>query len=372
MKILVDNVAIYTATPTKRFISKGYLYIDKGLIASVGEGEPPPELEFADYIIEGKYAVAIPGFVIGIGNLIDYVLRFKAFTRNRFEILSTLTISDIQTLLSITLASLTLNGVTSVITYVSPISHKILTGLALAASECWIRVRMLIPVEEADINTVEDMVRSTLKSVKEPETITKGIISFGLYVKRNISKDIIELAKSLNARLYIDNTLIVNPLVRQNPRDFIVLTQTEMEELEGIERISVTCASLWKKGRGLVSFDPLNLNPRILITSLNKVLEDPRTIADILCHYNPVNLDIGNKSIEGGNIADIIILDYSKPPIGPIPLSEIDIVEEISLANYAVETSLIAGELTIDQGLTLNIGDKHVRKAQAILDGIKH
>lgn len=371
MKILVDNVAIYTATPSKKFIDKGYLYIDKGLITAVGEGEPPPELEFADYIIEGKYSVVVPGFVVGVGNIIDYIFRFKALTRDKYEILSTLTINDVQTLLSIALASLTLNGVTSVITYVTPVNHKILTGLTLAANECWIRVRMLIPVEDIDINAVEDIIRNALKSVKEPEAITKGVISFGFYVRKNVNRDTIELAKSLNARLYIDDALVVNDLVRQNPKDFIVLTQAEISEITGIERISVTSAMLWKKGRGFVSFDPLNLNPRILITSLNKTLEDPQTIVDILCHYNPVNLDIGNKSIEGGNVADIIILDYSKPPIGPIPISETDVVEEISLANYMVETSLIAGELTIDQGLTLNIGDKHVRKAQAILDSLK-
>ncbi|MEM4788628.1 MAG: hypothetical protein QXV06_02405 [Ignisphaera sp.] len=372
MKILIDNVAIYTANPSKKFISRGYLYVDKGLITAVGEGEPPPELEFADYIIEGKYSIVIPGFVVGIGNIIDYIFRFKALTKNKYEILSTLTINDVQTLLSIALASLTLNGVTSIITYVSPINHKILTGLALAANECWIRVRMLIPVEDMDTNDVEDIIRNVLKSVKEPEAITKGVISFGFYLRKNINKDVIELAKSLNARLYIDDTLVVNDLVQQNPRDFMVLTQTEIKEITKIERISVTSATLWKKGRGFIAFDPLNLHPRVLITSLNKVLEDPRTIVDILCHYNPVNLDIGNKSIEGGNVADIIILDYSKPPVGPIPISEIDIVDEISIANYMVETSLIAGELTVDQGLTLNIGDKHVRKAQAILDSLKH
>jgi cytosine/adenosine deaminase-related metal-dependent hydrolase len=372
MKILIENIAIYTESLNREFIDKGYLYIDKGLIIAVGEGMPPPELEFADYIIDGKYAVALPGFAVGIGNIVDYMLRFKSLANRKEDILTTLSLSDIQTLASVALASLVLNGVTSIVTYVNPLNTKILSGIAMAANECWVRVRMLIPIDGLDVQTVEDLIKSALKSIKEPDASVKGVITFGFYAKKQVSKEFLDLAKSLNVKLYIEGILANNELLLQNPEDIIVISQRPTIVPSNIKKVVINNINQWKKGLGYISHDPLNLNPRNMIYSISKAFDNPRTILDILCHFNPINLGIGTKSIEEGNIADIILLDYSKPPVGPIPITEIDIVNEISMLNYVVETVLVAGELTLDQGLTLNIGDKHIKKAQSIIENLKH
>lgn len=371
MKILIENIAIYTASLSRRFIDRGYLYIDKGYIVAVGEGGPPPELEFADYIVDCKYAVALPGFVVGIGSIVDYMLRFRTLTSKKRDVLTTLSLSDIQALSSITLASLALSGATSIVTYISPLSPKLLSGIAMATNECWIRVRMLIPVDDLDIQTIEDIIKNVLKSIKEPEAITKGIITFGLYARKSINKDLLELAKSLNTKLYIEDTLINNELVLQNTEDIVVVSQGFANIATQIKRVVITNTERWKRGLGLVTFNPLNINPRTFINYISKTVEDPRTVLDILCHFNPLNLDIGTKTIDVGNVADIILLDYSKPPAGPIPMTEIDIANEVSMINYIVETTLVAGELTLDQGLTLNIGDKHVKKAQSVIESLK-
>jgi hypothetical protein len=371
MKILIEDATIYSLSLNRRFIDKGYLYIDKGLILAVGEGAPPPELEFADYIIDGMYSVALPGFVVGIGNFFDYMFRFKTMSSRKENILTTLSLSDIETLSLVSLASLILAGATSIVTYVEPPNPKLLTGIAMAANECWIRVRMLLPVDGLDPRLVEDMIRNTMKNVKDPDAITKGVITFGFYVKKQITKDLLDLAKSMNIKLYIEDNLINNELVLQNLEDVVVIGQEKVSIPPQFKRVAATSSTLWRKGLGLISRDYLNLNPRNLIHTIGKSFEDPRIILDILCHYNPLNLDIGAKTIEEGGVADVILLDYSKPPVGPIPMTEIDIANEISMLNYIVETVLVAGELTLDQGLTLNVGDKHVKKAQSIIESLK-
>lgn len=374
MKILIENISIFTASPSKKFIGKGYLYIDKGIVVALGEGDPPPELEFADYIIDGSYSVAMPGFVVGLGNILDYVFRFDQLAEKKNDIVSTLSLSDIQAIFSISLASLALNGVTSIATYVNPYNQKILSGLALAASECWLRLRLIIPVDNVDTHIVEDAVRNTIRGLKDPEAVSKGIVSFGFYLEKKISRDIIELARSLNIKLYVDASLLGNELLRSSLKDVvdvIVVAHLSIDDVGlPIKKTVTTNVKIWRPGVGLVSFNPLNLNPRIFIPLISKEIEDPRTVLDILCHYNPHNLDLGVKAVEDGVVADIVILNFSRPPTGPIPISETNIVKEIALASYAVETTIVAGELTLDQGVTLNVGDKHVKKVQSIFSSL--
>uniref|UniRef100_A0A7C2VM15 Amidohydrolase-related domain-containing protein n=1 Tax=Ignisphaera aggregans TaxID=334771 RepID=A0A7C2VM15_9CREN len=371
MKILVENISIYGYSTQKRFIDKGYLYIDKGVVVAAGEGVPPPELEIADYIIDGRYSVALPGFVVGIGNIIDYIFRFKTLIERKKDILSTLSLSDIQALSLVTLASIASNGATSVITSVNPADPRVLTGLALAASECWVRLRMVIPVDSMSPQEVEDTIKNVLRGVKDPEAINKKIVSFGFYARKRIDRKFIEIASALDIKIYVDGHLLADELAKEGASDVIVFTDSSIDETVKTRKAVSTKPNMWRPGMGLVSLDPLDLVPRNFIASMSRVIADPRAILDIMCHLNPANLDIGAKSIESGNIADIIILDYSKPPSGPIPVTEDNVIEEIATGNYTVETSLVGGEITLDQGLTLNVGEKHFRKARAVLDSLK-
>lgn len=372
MRILIENTSIYTATHDRRFITKGYMYIDKNTIMAVSDGLPPPELEFADYIINGRISVVVPGFSVGLGNILDYIFRFKDFANRKREILSTLGISDLTTLSSVVLASLALHGATSVTTIVSPVDHKVLSGLALAASECWIRLRLVIPVDNIDKHTVEDIIKSVTKSLKDPEALNKRIVTFGLYIERNIDKDLLELAKSINAKVFVDSSIANDIALRSSAGDFITLVKlgSREQDYSTLSRVVAVDVTLWRPGIGLAPLTPMDLNPRVLISTINRYVTNPREVIDTLCHYNPLNLDIGMDAIEVGKTADIVLLNFSEPPTGPIPMSEESFLEEIAMANYSVETMIVAGELTIDQGVTLNIGEKHIRKAQVIIESL--
>lgn len=370
MRILIDNVSIFTLSG-KGFIDRGYVYVDKGTVVAIGEGVPPPELEFADYIINGGYSVVLPGFVVGIGNIVDYIFRSRQFAHKKLDIVSTLSLSDIESLSILALATFALNGATSVATYVSPLSHKLLAGLAVASSECWVRLRIIIPVDDLDASTIEDMVKNAIKSVKDPDAVSKGIVSFGFYADKGLDKGVVEMAKALNIKLYVSDNLakseLLKPLAKESA---VVVRQGDTVDIP-VEKVVVTDVGLWRHGVGLASLDPLTLNPRIFISTISKALRNPIDVISILSHYNPQSINIGTGSIDVSSTADLIILDYSKPPAGPIPISVEDIATEVALANYVVDTVLVAGEITVDQGLTLNVGEKHVKRAQLVLDSLR-
>ncbi|MEM1542220.1 MAG: hypothetical protein QW101_05190 [Ignisphaera sp.] len=369
MRILIENASIYSL-PNKQFIEKGFVYIDKGVITSVGTGNPPPELEFADYVIDGRYSVAMPGFAIGMGDILRYVFRFEKGSID--NIISTLSSNDIEALVATNLASFALNGVTSIVTRVDIIDQKILSAIVRAASECWIRVRILIPINNIDANSVEEIIKSALKNVHDQEAINKNIITFGLYIDVKSDKNIIYVAKTFNARLYIDQDVIETIERNSNVmKDCTLIIRKSLSiEYIPIQKIVYLDPNLWHPEKGLISLDPLQLNPKSFIITMGRVIEKPLEIISTLCQYNPSNLGIGTDIIENGKPADIIVLDFSKPPTGPIPITEYNIAREITSTNYTVDTVVIGGELVVDQGLILTIGDKHIRKARSVIESI--
>jgi len=369
MRILIENASIYPL-PNKRFTEKGFIYLNKGVITSVGTGSPPPELEFADYVIDGRYSIAMPGFVIGMGDILRYVFRFKKDSIN--NIINTLSLNDIEALVAMNLASFALSGATSIVTRVDVIDQKILSAIARAASECWIRVRILIPTNNIDANSIEEIIKSSLRNIHDQEAINKNIITFGLYINDKTNRNIIDIAKTFNARLYIDQDVIESIERNNNVIKYCILIIHKSLNIDNtsIHKIVYLDPNLWYPEKGLISIDPLHLNPKSFIINMGRVIGKPLEIINTLCQYNPTNLDIGTDAIENGKPADIIILDFSKPPTGPIPITEDNIAREIMLMNYTVDTVVIGGELVVDQGLMLTIGDKHIRRARSVIESI--
>ena len=72
--ILIKDASIIVK-PGKS-IRKGFVYINKGKIVEVGEGEVPPEYEFANYVIEGKGRIVLPGIICPLTSLSAYPSRF--------------------------------------------------------------------------------------------------------------------------------------------------------------------------------------------------------------------------------------------------------------------------------------------------------
>lgn len=370
LKILIENVSMYPL-PNKQFIEKGFIYLDKGVITSINPGDPPPELEFAEYVIDGRYSIVLPGFALGIGDILKYVFRFKKNSKLD-DILSMLSLSELEILVATNLASIMLNGATSIVTATKFLDPRIVSTLARAASECWIRSRIVIPANNIDESFVEELVKTVLKSVKDQNAVNKNLITFGFYLDNEKSKISTEIIKTYNIKLYINQNLLRSiDLHGIEENSIIVQTQNDLNLVNSITKKVITFnPSLWQLGAGLVSLNHHHLNPKAFITSINKIIENSIATLDTMCHYNPLNLDIGIHTLENGKTVDIIILDFSKPPTGPIPVTNENVAIELASANYLVDTVIIGGELVVDQGFILTIGDKHVKKTRSIIESI--
>ncbi len=67
--------AVVASPGSNKLIERGYVYVDKGLVRSIGEGEPPAELEAANLVVGGSGRVVLPGLVTAHTHLLLYPLR---------------------------------------------------------------------------------------------------------------------------------------------------------------------------------------------------------------------------------------------------------------------------------------------------------
>jgi cytosine/adenosine deaminase-related metal-dependent hydrolase len=183
MKILIEGPSIIAMNRQKPFIRRGYIYIDRGVTVAYNEGAPPPEFEFAEYVVNEKFAVALPGFAVGIGNILEYLFQFDINSKNLANSLSKLSRSELEALIEVVLASLTCSGVTSVISLITNLEEKIVSSLAIAASDAWTRLRILLPLSLlGSLQELESIVKSVARSVKDSEALSRGIVSLGLFI----------------------------------------------------------------------------------------------------------------------------------------------------------------------------------------------
>ncbi len=367
MKILIRDSSILTMDSKKPFIGKGYIYIDQGKIVALGDGEPQPELEFADYIINDRFIATLPGFTVGIGDIIKYFFRFIE-AKNIKEIIEMLSKSDLYALVEVVLTSLTANGATSIITLLYNPDPKILSAIVAAASSSWIRTRIMILLDGfKDSSSIENEIRNALKSSKDPEAITKNIVSFGLYVidEKSIKK-MIDIVNSIDVFVYTDAT-IQQKLHRVFPdienRKYIIINPTNPHT-----RCIFSDAASWRYNCGISPYDSMLLNPKKLLQETYRVIDNAEESVLIVSSYNSINHIISPGIIKENSIADIIILDFGEPPYGPIPMTRNAIISEIIDSNFIVKTAIIGGEIVLDNGVLLTISRESIKKAQSIVE----
>jgi hypothetical protein len=374
MKILIEGPSIIAMNRQKPFIRRGYIYIDRGVTVAYNEGAPPPEFEFAEYVVNEKFAVALPGFAVGIGNILEYLFQFDINSKNLANSLSKLSRSELEALIEVVLASLTCSGVTSVISLITNLEEKIVSSLAIAASDAWTRLRILLPLSLlGSLQELESIVKSVARSVKDSEALSRGIVSLGLFIGNEgelnkFSSEWIDTINKAGIYAYVPTEIYRRRYKELANAKNIVLLDPEEPTVPCL----YTMPALWKPPCGFISSDISLLNPRKLLPILHNIENgDIYTPIYILSHFNPLNNKIGMHSINEGMRTDIVIISFKEPPYGPIPISEYSILKALSNAFYNVKTVLIDGEVVVDNSLHLNVGEEKVRKVRALIEEIK-
>jgi len=369
MKILIENATIITMNTRKPIIINGYVYIDKGKIIAVDEGVPPPELELADYVIEGRGRVVIPGFVIGLGDILMYAFRYVVREdENRLrEMLEVLTKDEIVNILEVALTSLAMHGVTSIVSMV--MNSEVLPLIARAVSEAWIRTRSVLRnVNPQDYGA---FIHLALRNVTEPDAVSKEIVTFGYYTELRRDSDIIRgTLEDIEGTIYLTlerleyvPARVIEKAVCLNCPDTVtrILTRNAI----------VNNPDLWKAGYALVFTKAKYLNPRFYLHEISRHIIEAYDRLALITTWNSKNLRLGMDSIDIGKSADVIILNFREPPSGPLLADVSGIVEAIADGDYVVETVIVGGEVVVDRGEPLMVGTSLFKKVAKICDSIR-
>ncbi len=345
MKILIEDAIVLTFRRDKPVIDRGYVYINKGVIASVGEGSPPPEYEFAEYIIDGKDRVVMPGFAVGIASLEEsmlvYVSKCRKNTRDCIELLSK---DELKALIETVLTLLAYRGATSVVVYVGDVDFAGL--VAKAVSEAWIRTRLVF----RSVDALRDGVRAATRNVVDQEAIPRGILSFGISANEKIPISVDEL-RTLDAYAYVDRCASV-------PKEEAERVICINSSVAARHKVVVDSVEMWKGEEGIGFSDPTLLNPQRVLQELRYQGFRAEDIIRILSNLNPYGFNIGNYEIVEGAPADLIIANFREPPYGPMLFDHGGLYELLSAGLFAVETAIISGEPVIDRFEPLMIGRK--------------
>ncbi|MCI4436347.1 MAG: hypothetical protein JHC33_05995 [Ignisphaera sp.] len=372
MKILIEGVSILSLDERRPFIKKGYIYIDRGITVAYNEGEPPPELEFAEYVVNENFAVAIPGFTVGMGNILEYLFRFTQ--KNEQELMqriSSLTKLETEALIEVSLASLNQNGVTSIISFIPEPLEKLLSAVASAVSDAWTRFRIVIPFTNlSSVHELENAVNTVIRSCKDLEAIKRGLLSLGILIESNKETDKLtsEFITTINEKdifVYVNYAAYVqHPKIFEGIKNLIILDPDTTTE-----NCVYTSLSRWKPPCALLTRETIMLNPKKLLTSLpTHIYNDIYTPISILTRFNSMNNRIGVHRISEGVHSDIILVSFRDPPYGPIPMEDSTILNALNNAFYNVKLVLVDGEIVVDNFLHLNVGEEKIRRVHTIME----
>lgn len=370
MKILIKDSSILTMDDKKWFIGRGYIYVDQGRIVAVGEDEPQPEFEFADYIIDDRFAVVLPGFTVGLGNIIDYFFRFTEKPVDAKMVSETLSKSDLNALIEVTLASLTASGATSIATLLNSFDLRVVSAIVSAASSSWIRTRVVLLDSGIDLNTLESDIRSALKSSRDPEAVTKNIVSFGLFIRSESTARMLSSITDFAISIYIDSRAQLKPY--EISQDLESRNVVAVDPVDTHTKCIFSEVELWRDGCGISPYNPTLLNPRKLLREVYRATNSAEGSITILSSLNPINHNLGSGFVRENAVADVITIDFSEPPYGPIPMSRRAVANEIVNSNFLVKTAIVGGEVVLDGGVLLTVGRESVRRVQNILKDFTH
>jgi len=343
-------------------IKKGYVYVENGVIKAVGPGEPPPEYEFADYVIEGKGKIITPGLCIGYFDPYQYLLRFSSKEKLR-ELLDTISRNDTYYIVAVALSSLLMRGVSCI----GLMLLKHFEFAAKAIKDIYVMTRMLIPATSLyEIDNAELMLRRIVAI--EPKVIKLGIITD----REALTPKLLSLVKTTNSHIYLSGGIQEKELrniLSQGYRITILdPEETYAKELSSIEDLNLVVTSkglsFWRSKSGIgVTSENIDI-----FSNCKRLLELGKNPIDIfasLTTWGAEALGFGNTgSIEPGKLALLTIFNAQNPQIWPIAGSMESLFRALVSGNVPVETVIVYDDIVIDNGELLTAGESLLQKAR--------
>jgi cytosine/adenosine deaminase-related metal-dependent hydrolase len=359
MKILIEDVSILTmSTRYEGLIGRGYIFINNGLIRSIGPGSPPEDLEIPDIVIGGKGKLAIPGLIALFSRLAIYPFRgiLGRGIKGVGEIVNNMSSNDLQLISTISLAALAVRGITAIVSvdrYVEPIVR--------AAENVGLRV-IAAPCLEKGFDRDEWSREISSSARKWHRKDSSSILVTGSICSESaVRGDELSIVPSdmplivygdACLRLRGNRILYVDPLPECGVKsDLSIYTEDHMD--------------LWQPGSGYGIYRDLSWSLTRHFTIARARGFNPLDILGSATTWASNKVGLYTGVIEPGRFSDIVIIDISQPPWW-IPESLINEVAaaDIVVSGYPrIETVIVGNEIVVDNGELLTVGREIFSKA---------
>lgn len=358
VKILIENASILTmSTRGDLFIDRGYIFIDSGIISSVGRGDAPIDLEPPDLVINGKGRLAIPGMIALYSRLPLLPLRISARMGDKAaSIYSVLSNNDLYLLSALSLAGLAMRGITTVLSIDKPVEPIV------KASES-VGVRVISAPCLEDPSDLDSWAREISSSAKKWHRRSDSLvlITGSICSKKAAKKDLEGFIPSdmplvvygdACIDLKISRILAINPPQECGvARDLSVYTESNMDRWEP------------GSGYGIESSISWSLYPHFIIARARGY--SPLDILGSATVWAASKFSMNLGVVEPGRFGDIVILDLTQPPwwISEKMLNENIAAEAVVSGIPRIETVILGGEVVVDDGGLLTVGTDLFSKA---------
>jgi hypothetical protein len=124
----------------------------------------------------------------------------------------------------------------------------------------------------------------------------------------------------------------------------------------------------YEPGLALENSSAFNLTFEMQV-AISRLLLSPENAIKASSEWGFSSLGLSAGAIKKKSIADIVVLECSKPPCAPIDKDSI--IEQSIFGGNAIETVIVGGNVIVDGGEALYIGSKIIQEARSRLEELE-
>ncbi len=358
VKILIDNVTVLQVSKDEvKYIKDGYVYVENGVIRSVGQGPTPEEYLYPELLVSGRGRLATKGFASGFTVLSLYPVRYEVDDVDWFvvqEVLRSIKRTDMYYLAILSLAELVSKGVTEAL-----VVDSYLDEVARASRDVGIDVTLAPPLncgldDQQQLNELKLLLgrwHGKVEGVKAGLAVCRELEERYLNIARELGLPVyaIEIERELPAVPKDIKAVAINPLVDVNfPRIYYGKMLREWKNGVGLgigTRPSYSMRDVLKEVAWSLSPDPVDV-----------LLAGTTVTSNLIGHSESSTLKEGSRS-------NLIVYNLSEPPGWPVPREYRSAAKAVIGGDLPIETVLVGNEVVLDREGLLTVGYEVFRKA---------
>lgn len=358
VKVLIDNVSVLQVSEDGvKYVKDSYVYIENGIIRSVGQGPTPEEYLYPELLINGRGRLATKGFASGFTVLSLYPVRYEIDYVDWFvvrEVLKSIKRTNMYYLAILSLAELVSKGVTEAL-----IVDTCLDEIARASRDVGIDVTLAPPLncgldDQQQLHELKLLLgrwHSKVEGVKA-----------GLAVCGKLEEKYLNIAREVRLPIYVIEIERDLPTV---PKDIKVVAINPLVDVSFPRIYYGRMLREWKNNAGLgIGIRPSYSMRDVLKEVLWFLNPDPTDVLLAGTYVTSNLIDYPESStFKEGSRSNLIVYNLSEPPGWPIPREYRSAVKAVIGGDPPIETVLVGNEIVLDREGLLTVGYEIFKKA---------